>query len=217
MCGIVVLNSRWALRVLARWISRKLRCRPSRLTNGLTALTTPAPVVHRLPTPAASVTTATSPRRKADSPRPIAAAAIGFGRLDQLGVVDIANVEVDRQPVACQADPAALEVVAQLFVLDRVEAIVAADAGCLGVPFGPRDIVGRPRDREKMIDGRAENAQQLAGLRASVGEVVDVGPAMVGKRSSALRRSSAEPGSCSKAGASSPACQRRAWRTCRGR
>ena len=31
-----------------------------------------------------------------------------------------------------------------------------------------------------MIDRRAEDAEKLAGLRAAVGEVVDVGPAMVG-------------------------------------
>ena len=120
--------------------------------------------------------------------------------MDQLGIVDVADVEVDRQPVARQADPPALQVVAQLFVLDRVEAIVAADPGGLRVPFRTRDIVGRSRDREKMIDGRAENTQKLAGLRAAVGEVVDVGPAMVGKRSRAARRSCAEPEACNTAG-----------------
>ena len=65
--------------VLARWISRKLRCGPSSWTNGLTALTTPAPVVHRLPTPAASVTTATSPRASAASPRAMAEPARARG------------------------------------------------------------------------------------------------------------------------------------------
>ena len=39
----------------------KVRCRPASLQNGCRALTTPAPCVQRLPAPAASVTTATSP------------------------------------------------------------------------------------------------------------------------------------------------------------
>ncbi len=60
------------------------------------------------------------------------------GREDQLGVVDVADIQVDRQPVARQADPPALEVVAQLFVLDRVEAVLAANPGGLRVPLGPR-------------------------------------------------------------------------------
>lgn len=53
---------------------------------------------------------------------------------DQFRVVDVANVHVDRQAVAGQSDPAVLKVVAQLFVLDWVEAIVAADPAGLGIP-----------------------------------------------------------------------------------
>ena len=137
---------RWALRVLARWISRKLRCRPSSWTNGLTALTTPAPVVHRLPTPAARVTTATSPRRKARLRRGWIARRprCSVGR-DQLGVVDVADVEVDGQAVARQADPPALEVVAQLLVLDGVEAVVAADPLGLRVPVRRRETSSADR------------------------------------------------------------------------
>ena len=59
------------------------------------------------------------------------------GGLDQLGVVDVADVEVDWQPVAGQADPPALQVIAQLFVLNGVEAILAANPCGLGVPAGP--------------------------------------------------------------------------------
>ena len=58
----------------------------------------------------------------------------GSRAVDQLGVVDVADVEVDRQPVARQADPAALEVVAKLFVLDGVEAVLAADPRGLARP-----------------------------------------------------------------------------------
>ena len=50
------------LRLLAKWVSANVRWRPASLQNGCSALTTPAPCVQRLPAPAASVTTATSPR-----------------------------------------------------------------------------------------------------------------------------------------------------------
>ena len=40
-----------------------MRCRPASLQKGCRAFTTPAPCVQRLPAPAASVTTATSPLR----------------------------------------------------------------------------------------------------------------------------------------------------------
>ena len=99
--------------------------------------------------------------------------------LDQLVVRDVADVEIDGQLVAGQADAAALEVVAQLFVLDRVKAVVAADPGGLLVPVGPRDIIGRPRDGEKMIDRGPENMKKRAGIGTAVGEMVDVGPAVV--------------------------------------
>ena len=48
------------------------------------------------------------------------------------------------KPVAGQADPPALEVIAQLFVLDRVEAVVAANPRGLGVPLRFRAVVGCP-------------------------------------------------------------------------
>ena len=55
-------------RLLARCASIKVRCRPSNLQNGCSAFTTPAPCVQRLPAPAASVSTATSPPRRASRP-----------------------------------------------------------------------------------------------------------------------------------------------------
>ena len=64
-------------------------------------------------------------------------------RRDQVGVVDVANLEIDRQAVAGQADPAALEVFAQLLVLDRVEAVLAPDR--LGLLVPPRPWSNRPR------------------------------------------------------------------------
>ena len=65
--------------------------------------------------------------RKAASPRATVGGANGPVGVDQVGVVDVADVEVDRQAVAGQADPPALEVLAEPFVLDGVEAVVAAD------------------------------------------------------------------------------------------
>ena len=56
------------LRLLARCNSMKLRYRPWKRWNGCSALTTPAPCVQRLPAPAASVNTATSPRREPSAP-----------------------------------------------------------------------------------------------------------------------------------------------------
>ena len=55
---------------------------------------------------------------------------------DQIRVVDVADIEIDRQAVSRQSDPAALKVVAQLLVLDGVKAVFAADACRFGVPLG---------------------------------------------------------------------------------
>src|SRR6516225_9305383 len=49
MWGTSVPHSRPTRRLLARWVSMKLRCRPPSLQNGLSALTAPAPLVQRLP------------------------------------------------------------------------------------------------------------------------------------------------------------------------
>ena len=78
--------------------------------------------------------------------------------MDQLGVVDVADVQVDRQAVARQADPAALEVLAELLVLDGVEAVLAADPLGLLVPLAAEVVGRRPRDREEVIDHRPEHA-----------------------------------------------------------
>ena len=58
MWGSGVPASRPMRRLLARCTSRKLRCWPPSRQKGLSALTTPAPWVQRLPAPPASVTTA---------------------------------------------------------------------------------------------------------------------------------------------------------------
>ncbi len=133
-------------------------------------------------------------------PRPrrsLAPARRPCGR-DQVGVVDVADVEVDRQAVARQADPPALEVVAKLLVLDGVEAVLAADPrGLLRPTARGRGVGGRPGDGEEVVDHRPEDAEQLAGLGAVVGEVVDVGLRAGAARRRARRRSSAGPGACS--------------------
>ena len=53
--------------------------------------------------------------------------------------------------------------------------------GGLGVPLRFRAVVGGPSDGEEVVDHRPEDAEQLAGVGAAVGEVVDVGPAVVGQ------------------------------------
>ena len=94
--------------------------------------------------------------------------------MDQVGVVDVADVDVDRQSVAGQADPPALEVVAKLLVLDGVEAVLAADPLGGLVPVRRGRVGGRPGDGEQVVDHRPEDAEELARSRAVVGEVVDV-------------------------------------------
>ena len=64
---------------------------------------------------------------------------------DQLGIVHVADVQIDGKPVSRQADSAALEIVAKFFVLDRVEAVIAADSGGLGVPLRFRALVAAAR------------------------------------------------------------------------
>ena len=67
-CGRTWPARRPERRDLARWVSMKVRCWPANWAKGCRALQVPAPPVHRDPAPAAKVTTATSPARKAASP-----------------------------------------------------------------------------------------------------------------------------------------------------
>ena len=69
--------------------------------------------------------------------------ACGRWRGDQVGVVDVADVDVHRQAVAGQADPAALKVFAELLVLDGVEPVLATDRSACLVPARRRPC--RPR------------------------------------------------------------------------
>ena len=169
--------------VLARWISRKLRCEPGELDER----------IDRLDHPGAgrpSAADAGGERhdgRLARGPVPTRLARIAARRpwrirLDQLGVVNVADVEVNRQAVSRQADPTPLEVVAQLLVLDGVEPVLAADPLGLLVPVRGRGVGGGPRDREQVVDHRPEEPEELAVLGIRVGEVVDVRPALVGER-----------------------------------
>src|ERR1041385_8800224 len=67
-CGSAWPQARPMRMLFARCTSMKLRWRPPSLQNGLSAFTTPAPFVHRLPIPPASVTTATRPAASACMP-----------------------------------------------------------------------------------------------------------------------------------------------------
>ena len=69
---------------------------------------------------------------------------------------------------------------------------------------GRRRVRGRSGHGEEVIDHRPEDAEQLVRVGAVVGEVVDVGLARAGRARRSRRRSSAGPGACSSAGASSP-------------
>ena len=126
MWGMGVPASRPVLRLLARWVSMNERWRPPSLQNGCSALTTPAPWVQREPAPAARVTTATSPFFKAARPFLREAAEMECG-LGEVGVVDVLDDGVRRQPVLGEADAAGLEVLADLLVGGAVEAVCGED------------------------------------------------------------------------------------------
>ena len=68
------------------------------------------------------------------------------------------------------------EVVADLLVLDRVEAILAADRVGGLVPGDGGVVAGRPGHGEQVVDHRPEDPEQLPGVLGVVGEVVDVRP-----------------------------------------
>ena len=107
---------------------------------------------------------------------------------------------VDGQAIAGQADPPALEVVAELLVLDGVEAVLAADRSAASSQSRPWRVGGRAGDREEVVDHRPEDAEQLAGVAAVVGEVVDVGLAERVESRPSPRRSSGGPGACNTRG-----------------
>ena len=88
----------------------------------------------------------------------------------------------------------------KLFVLDGVEAVVAADPPASASQSAAEVSAARPRHREEMVDHRPEQRERARGVGAAAGEVVDVGPALVGKASSAGPRSSGAPGAHSTAG-----------------
>ena len=70
-------------------------------------------------------------------------------------------------------------------------------------PSRGRRVGGGPGHGEEVVDHRPEDAEQLAGVAAVVGEVVDVGLAQRVERRASPRRSSGGPGACSSAAASS--------------
>jgi hypothetical protein len=93
---------------------------------------------------------------------------------DQVVILDVADVDVDGQPVSRQADPAAAEILAKLLVLDRVEAVFLADRRNGALPARGGGVAGRASDGKEVVDHRPEDAKQLAGVLGVVGEVVDV-------------------------------------------
>ena len=65
ICGTSVSHCLDVRRLFARWVSMNVRWAPPIRQNGFSALTVPAPFVHRVPAPAASVSTATAPEASA--------------------------------------------------------------------------------------------------------------------------------------------------------
>ena len=95
--------------------------------------------------------------------------------VDQVGVVHVADVGIDRQAVPGQADSSVLEVFAELRVLHRVEPVRAADHLGGLVPGRGGRVRGRVGDAEEVVHHRAKDAEQFVGFAAVVGEVVNVG------------------------------------------
>ena len=102
-----------------------VRCRPANLQNGCSAFTTPAPCVQRLPAPAASVTTANSPRAKAARPARAQflppAAGVASSTSASLHVLDFG---AGGQTVLREADAATSQIIADLLMLEAVEAVL---------------------------------------------------------------------------------------------
>jgi hypothetical protein len=103
----------------------KLRCLPPSFAKGLSALTTPAPLVQRLPAPPASVTT--PPRRR----QRVHAHLVQFGRAASRQAHELKSHRpaahprscCARQPILRQADAPAAQVGADLLVLHAIEAV----------------------------------------------------------------------------------------------
>ena len=61
--------------------------------------------------------------------------------MNQVGVIDVADIQVDRQTIPRQANPAAWQVFAQLLVLHGVEAVLRADPLRVLIPAGRRRVL----------------------------------------------------------------------------
>ena len=106
-----------------------------------------------------------------------AAAFDGFGRdgargVEEVGVVDVADIGIDGEAVTGEVDAAFLVVEAELFVLDGVEAIFAADAVGVAVPVLAWGVDGRAGDGEEVVDHVSEDAGAARGVSARAVDVV---------------------------------------------
>ena len=122
-CGSGVPHSRPVRRLRARWTSIKLRCLPPNRQKGLSALTTPAPFVQRLPAPPANETTATLPAASASWPISRYFGATPLGGVKEILRADVSDTAADGQAILRQAHAAAAQVRLDLLVLHAVEPV----------------------------------------------------------------------------------------------
>ena len=87
---------------------------------------------------------------------------------------------IDGQPVARRADPPALKVVGNCSCWTGSKPFSRRIPHSFRVPLPGEDVVGRSSNREKMIDGNAENAQELAVSGHRLAKWSTSGPSMVG-------------------------------------
>ena len=102
---------------------------------------------------------------------------------DQLGIVDVADVEIDRQPVPRQPDSPALQIIAKL---SRAEPRQSRFRGESAPPRRPtatssRSSLPRVTGKRWLIIVR-KTRKQLARFGAAIGEMIDVGTAVVRQR-----------------------------------
>ena len=101
----------------------KVRRLPPNLQKGLSAFTTPAPLVQRLPTPPANETTATVPARRASPPIAGRHAGRVLGWRQKGRQARIGNPAAHGQAILRQADPAGAQVGLNLLVFRPIEPV----------------------------------------------------------------------------------------------
>ena len=172
-CGSSVPQARPTRRLLARCTSMKLRCRPPSLQNGLNALTTPAPLVQRLPTPPASETTATVPSARASIPASRSARSRLRGGVENILRLGVFDPAAGRKPVLRQPDPAVPQIGLDLFVLHAIESVsLEKRFETLRAPG-----VAILAARQKVVEQVLHRPRKFGALAAGGGKALQLGAA----------------------------------------